>query len=180
MIPLLFSLKNQKILVVGGGEIATRRVQTLLSEGGQVICVSAEFSEKLKEIKNDRLVLKQKKYERSDLEGIKLLVAATASGKINEMVRQDCKSRGILCNRVDNHEDSDFIFPATLRRGDLSSLKVEYDQSFERKIELLKSLRQIVLTRKQIDVSTRETLNQLADYSVTELEEKLDEYNKTL
>ncbi|MDK2937649.1 MAG: precorrin-2 dehydrogenase [Eubacteriaceae bacterium] len=198
MIPLLFSLKNQKILVVGGGEIATRRVQTLLSEGGQVICVSAEFSEKLKEIKNDRLVLKQKKYERSDLEGIKLLVAATASGKINEMVRQDCKSRGILCNRVDNHEDSDFIFPATLRRGDLSisvctegaspaltkkiirSLKVEYDQSFERKIELLKSLRQIVLTRKQVDVSTRETLNQLADYSVTELEEKLDEYNKTL
>jgi hypothetical protein len=37
-----------------------------------------------------------------------------------------------------------------------------------------------VLTRKQVDVSTRETLNQLADYSVTELEEKLDEYNKTL
>ncbi|WKY44128.1 bifunctional precorrin-2 dehydrogenase/sirohydrochlorin ferrochelatase [Eubacteriaceae bacterium ES2] len=198
MIPLLFSLKSRKILVVGGGEIASRRVLTLLSEGGQVICVSTEFSEKLKSITDMGLELKQKKYERADLSGINLAVAATANGKINELVRQDCKSLGILCNRVDCHEDSDFIFPSTLRRGDLSisvctegasptltkkiirSLKVEYDDSYGRKVELLKSLRQIVLTRKQIDLKTRETLNQLADCSVSELEKKLDEYNKTL
>ncbi|WKY47438.1 bifunctional precorrin-2 dehydrogenase/sirohydrochlorin ferrochelatase [Eubacteriaceae bacterium ES3] len=198
MIPLLFSLKNQRILVVGGGEIATRRVSTLLSEGGQVTCVSAEFSEELKGLTNEQLLLKQKKYERADLTDVTLVVAATASSKTNETVRLDCKSMGILCNRVDCHEDSDFIFPSTLRRGDLSisvctegasptltkkivrELKTEYDESYERKVELLKNLRQIVLTQKQIDVNTREMLNQLADYTVSELEEKLDQYNKTL
>lgn len=196
MIPLLFNLKNRKVLVVGGGKIATRRVMTLLNEGATVVCVSSEFSEELKEEDCGKLILKQKKYDCKDLEEMSLVVAATASSRINELVKRNCQSKGLLCNRVDHHEDSDFIFPSTIRRGDMTisvctegaspsltkkivrSLSNEYSEAYAEKVALLKALRKIVLDQKQIDPNTREKLNQLTDCSVLELKEKLEEYKR--
>ena len=47
-------------------------------------------------------------------------MAATDNRELNQQIKRDCAALKIWCNRVDDPEDSDFIFPSVIRRGDLT------------------------------------------------------------
>ena len=55
----------------------------------------------------------------NDLEGVFLVIAATASAELNQLVFSEAQRRNILCNAVDDPENCDFYFPAVVRRGQL-------------------------------------------------------------
>ncbi|KNZ41096.1 precorrin-2 dehydrogenase/sirohydrochlorin ferrochelatase family protein [Acetobacterium bakii] len=200
MTPLLFNLKNKKVLVVGGGTVATRRVVTLLESGAQVLCVSPVFSvwlQKAQDIKNE-LTLIFGIYKPNYLEDVDLAVAATNQEIINDQIKLDCQARRIWCNRVDNPEDSDFIFPSVIRRGDLTlsvctegaspfltkaimdDLSQRYDESYTERTALLRECRKKILENKNQKSASRQSLKELARYSIEELKEYLTKDERVL
>ncbi|MGL4606165.1 MAG: precorrin-2 dehydrogenase/sirohydrochlorin ferrochelatase family protein [Eubacteriaceae bacterium] len=191
MLPLLFNLKNKRILVVGAGKIGTKRVEILLENGGQVFCLGLEFSDRIKEIQNSNLKFIKKKYEPKDLRGMALVVVATNDKQLNARIKKDAEELGILCNRSDAPEDSDFIFPGTLRRGELSisvctegaspsltksilkDLAVQYDESYIERIKRLKECRKRILKENK----EREILREMPYWSLLELREFLETFD---
>lgn len=191
MTPLLFNLKSKKVLVVGGGKVAARRIVTLLENGMQVIAVSPDFSEAIERIENNQLTQINAGYHKEQLADIDLAVAATDNRELNQQIKRDCQSQKIWCNRVDDPEDSDFIFPSVIRRGDLTlsvctegaspfltksivdELADRYDDSYTEKTALLRLLRQAVLAGDGAPKEKSEKLKELSNCSNAELRSKL-------
>ena len=191
MTPLLFNLKSKKVLVVGGGTVAARRIVTLLENGMQVIAVSPDFSEAIERIENRQLTLINACYHKEQLVDIDLAVAATDTRELNQQIKRDCQSQKIWCNRVDDPEDSDFIFPSVIRRGDLTlsvctegaspfltkcivdELADRYDESYTEKTALLRLLRQAVLAGDGTPKEKTAELKALSRCSNPELRSKL-------
>jgi precorrin-2 dehydrogenase/sirohydrochlorin ferrochelatase len=65
------------------------------------------------------IVLEERAFRPTDLEGAFLVVAATSSRDLNEFIFGEAQRSGILCNVVDAPEFCDFFYPAVVRRGDL-------------------------------------------------------------
>jgi precorrin-2 dehydrogenase / sirohydrochlorin ferrochelatase len=65
------------------------------------------------------IVWEPRVFHPDDLEGIFLVIAATASSELNQLVFKEAQRRNILCNAVDDPDNCDFYFPAIVRRGQL-------------------------------------------------------------
>ncbi len=195
MIPLLFNLTNKKVLVVGGGMVGARRIQTILDNQGEVICVSLMISKAIKEIKSQKLHLFEEKYNESQLNGIDLVVAATNCKDINQKIKKDCKRKKIICNRSDDPDDSDFIFPSVCRRGDLSisvctegaspfltkeimsEIKEMYDEEYIERLELLRESRKIIRLKNFSEDEKRCQLKMLTEMTIEKLRETVIKLN---
>lgn len=118
--PIFIKLKNEKILVVGGGAVATRKVKTLINYSPQITIVSPSVSSKLKAlILKYNLKYYKRNYKKSDLKDKKIIFVATNDEKLNKQISQDAQQSGILVNVVDNLEHCSFIVPSIIARGDL-------------------------------------------------------------
>lgn len=111
--PLFLSSQGKKVVVIGGGKIATRRIATLVKFGFYVKCVAPFISEEIKEMAvENTLILKTTKYDKELIKGSYFVLACTDDKKVNEEVWEDCKNLNILVNRCDDKEACDFYFPA--------------------------------------------------------------------
>lgn len=118
--PLFLNLKGQRCLVFGGGEVALRKIKALLKRGAQVTCVSREFCKPLRKlIKNVPLRLIRSRGNRIELNGARLVIAATSDRDFNARVARLCRKKKIWVNVVDDPELCDFYVPAILERGPL-------------------------------------------------------------
>ncbi len=116
--PILLSVQDKKCVVIGGGNVAWRKVCSLKEAGARVTVVSPEFCPEMeKETGIDRI---QKKYEEGFLSGAWVVIASTDDEEVNKKIYYDSVKRGILVNVVDRPEYCSFIVPATVSRGDLS------------------------------------------------------------
>jgi glutamyl-tRNA reductase len=108
-------------LVVGGGKVATRKIQLLLAADAQVAVVSPEVCEELGAlIEQGRVTHTVRRFEEGDVEGATLVYAATNSRGINRQVLEASRARGVLCCCVDgNWSESDFTTPASVRHNNL-------------------------------------------------------------
>lgn len=118
--PVFLRLEGRKCLVVGGGEVAERKVSSLLESGARVRVVSPHLTPALRERQaRGEIEVGLRPFEAADLEGIFLVIAATSEPEVNEKVAREAGRRGILVNVVDSPELCDFIVPSVVRRGDL-------------------------------------------------------------
>lgn len=115
--PILLSVRGRKCVVVGGGEVAHRKVSALRTAGARVTVVSPRFCRRLAAEKGVRLV--RRRYSADVLEGALLVVAATDSPRTNRQVAGDAEARRVLVNVVDVPRLCSFIVPATVSRGSL-------------------------------------------------------------
>lgn len=119
--PIFLNIQAKKCIVVGGGQVALRKVKILLECGANVVVISPLLHRDLTRLAKDKPIrLIQRDYEHGDLKGAALVVAATDREAINEGIAGEAKGRGILVNVVDNLELSDFIIPSFFRRKDLT------------------------------------------------------------
>lgn len=119
--PVFIDLQNRPVLVVGGGPVAERKVETMLEAGAAVTVVSPDVTNQLMEQANSgRITLKQRRFEPSDIDGASLVISATDDAATQKEVASIAASRKILVNTVDKPELCDFIVPAILRRGDIT------------------------------------------------------------
>jgi precorrin-2 dehydrogenase/sirohydrochlorin ferrochelatase len=118
--PIQLDVRGRRCLVVGGGGVGTRKVETLLACGARVAVVSPEVTEGLRRLAGGGAIrLRERAYAAADLEGIFLVIGATDDEELNRRISSDAAALNILCNIADRPEKCNFILPAIVRRGDL-------------------------------------------------------------
>lgn len=119
--PIFLGLSGKRCVVVGGGQVALRKVRALLEHEAEVKVISPELCPELVQMAEKKIILVVPRgYNDGDLEGVFVAIAATDDGKINRKVADEARQRGVLVNVVDKPEHSDFIVPSYLRRGALT------------------------------------------------------------
>ena len=117
--PMFLDIENKPILVVGGGEVACRKVDSLLRAGGDVTLISPKVEPYLQQlIDENKLHWVQNFYSSQMLSNRYLQVWATTDNpELNHQVHSDAKKMGILVNVVDDQPYCDFITPSMINRG---------------------------------------------------------------
>jgi precorrin-2 dehydrogenase / sirohydrochlorin ferrochelatase len=121
--PYTISLKidNKPCLVVGGGEVAERKIKTLLDAGARVTVVAREAGEGIEKLAQAGVVtLIRRSVAEADATGKFLVIAATDEHDTNREIAGRARQAGALVNVADSPEESDFFVPATIERGDLT------------------------------------------------------------
>ena len=111
--PFFINLADKKIVVIGGGKIALRRVQVLVKFGAKVIVIAPEIKKEL-DLMNQKgkINVIKKEYKEGDIKGADMVIAATDKKDVNEAVVKDARKLKIFVNTVDCKENCDFFFPA--------------------------------------------------------------------
>ncbi|MEN6519541.1 MAG: bifunctional precorrin-2 dehydrogenase/sirohydrochlorin ferrochelatase [Armatimonadota bacterium] len=118
--PIAVDLANKNVLVVGGGTVALRKIETLLDFGARVTVVSPCVSQDIFELTDSgRIILCERCYESSDISKCALVIAAAGDREVNLQVSEDASAAGIPVNVVDDPELCSFIVQSVVRRGDL-------------------------------------------------------------
>ncbi len=117
--PVFLNLKDKRTIVIGGGDVAERKVLSLIRAGASVTVVSPTLTDKLSSLK-DREVIEHigREYREGDLEGAFLVIAATSDMKVNQKVFADAGN--IPVNVVDVPDLCSFIVPSVVERGPLT------------------------------------------------------------
>lgn len=117
--PVNLNLQDRRVLVVGGGVVALRKVKGLLLAGAKVRVIDPHPSVAIVRLeRSGKIRLMRRRYQRGDLHGVALVIAATNDEEINRRVSCEADENGILVNVVDRPELCSFIAPAVVRRGD--------------------------------------------------------------
>jgi precorrin-2 dehydrogenase/sirohydrochlorin ferrochelatase len=118
--PILVDLQGKKVIVVGGGTVAQRKIETLLAHGAVVFVIARELNAPLsRHVETGAIRLAGQEFKEEDLNDAFMVIAATDDPLLNRLVGKHAKEKGILINAVDQPSDCNFIVPSILRRGDL-------------------------------------------------------------
>lgn len=119
--PFFIDIQDKHCLVVGGGSVALRKVSVLMKFGVYVTVVAPEICEELQHLadKNGKLILLKREFESTDISQAFFVVAATNDPVINEAISVLCKESDTLVNVSDSKENSEFLFPSIVKRGDV-------------------------------------------------------------
>ncbi|MBN1763715.1 MAG: bifunctional precorrin-2 dehydrogenase/sirohydrochlorin ferrochelatase [Sedimentisphaerales bacterium] len=118
--PIFTSLAARKVVIVGGGRVAERKVMDLLECDCRIVVIAPDMTEKLMQVwQAGQIQAESRPYQNGDLKDAALVIAATNDYQTNESIFNEAQQRGIFCNVVDIPELCSFQVPSVLRRGDL-------------------------------------------------------------
>jgi precorrin-2 dehydrogenase/sirohydrochlorin ferrochelatase len=117
--PIFLKTNNFRILIVGGGEVAQEKLTFLYKSSPDAkVRTVADFyrKETLDLLKGKDATIITKKYDKSDLEGVSMVIAATNFSDVNKQVYHDAKKLGILVNVADTPELCDFYMGGIVKK----------------------------------------------------------------
>ena len=118
--PAFLDLRQRSIVVVGGGEVAERKVELLLSCGANVRLISPTLTPGLERLAEARsLVIERRPFQPGDCAGAVLAFACTDDPDVNSAVAKDAGKAHAPVNVADDPSRCDFIAPSVVSRGDL-------------------------------------------------------------
>ncbi|MGD8785754.1 MAG: siroheme synthase CysG [Thioalkalispiraceae bacterium] len=116
-LPIFMNIRDQQCLVVGGGQIAARKVYLIDRAGGKVKVVSPKLCDELSRwAQAGDLEHIAREFQPGDIEGAQLVIAATDNPEVNKSVSELAKARGVPVNVVDNQALCSFIMPSVIDR----------------------------------------------------------------
>ena len=116
--PMMIDIEGRRVLIVGGGHVASRRAGTLLRCGAEIVAVSPEFAPRFPE--GTRRITR--KFSPDDITPeYSLVIAATNDRTVNHLVRVMAVCAGIPVNVADCQEECDFFFPSMISEGSVSA-----------------------------------------------------------
>ena len=117
---VLTNLDHVRVIVIGGGSVAERKINGLIAGGAHPVVVSPELTPALETWCAKRAITwLQRRYEPGDLAGAFLVIAATNDHAVNMLVAAEARRHGILANIGDDPDKGNCTTTATVRRGDL-------------------------------------------------------------
>jgi precorrin-2 dehydrogenase/sirohydrochlorin ferrochelatase len=169
--PIMLNLEGKKVVIVGGGKVAERKVTGLLGTGSHITVISPNTTDELKRLAGClRIEWIEKSFSKEDLDGAFLIFAATNDNEVNQYIKMAARDQQLV-TIADDPEGSDFHVPSHIQRGRLSiavstggasptlarkireQLEQQFDEGFEEYLEFLFSARQRVL--KEVKDATR-------------------------
>lgn len=118
MFPLFIDMNDKKVLIIGGGNVASRRAETLVNFGANVTVISPEVSEYIERAAlSNTIHLLKRKYHKGDIADIKpfLVIAATNERETNREIMTEAESHGIFASIADCRDECTFHFPAIMQ-----------------------------------------------------------------
>ncbi|MDE3105097.1 MAG: bifunctional precorrin-2 dehydrogenase/sirohydrochlorin ferrochelatase [Acidobacteriota bacterium] len=120
LFPLFLKLTGRPCLVIGAGNLAESKIESLLAANGRVTVIATAASPRVLELAaGGDITLHLRPYAPGDVHDVFLVVTATDDPAVNRAVYQEAVSKHVLCNAVDDPPFCDFYFPSVVRRGDL-------------------------------------------------------------
>jgi len=163
--PVNLDIRDQLCLVVGGGVVAKRKVEALLACGPRLVLISPELCDGLAVIADkNQIEWQEREYQTGDLQGAKLVFAATDNPVIQQNIKNEADKAGILVNVITDPESCSFQVPAMFRRGDLlltvatcgaspalaarirKELETKYGEEYALLLNLMSALRKQIVT----------------------------------
>ena len=119
-LPIFIDLRDRLVVVIGGGTVAARKIDHLLSAQARVRVVAPALAPEVAGLRDaGRIEHHAQPFSPADLDGAQLVVAATDAVDVNDAVARAARERGIWVNVVDDAERSAFLFPAIVDRSPL-------------------------------------------------------------
>ncbi len=119
--PVMVNLSGRLAVVIGGGEVASRKVLDLVEAGADVKVVSPEFTASILTAAESSISLQlvKREYTNGDLDGAMIVFSATNNPDVNKKVFSEAEKKGILINAVDDPPNCSFFVPSFIRKGEL-------------------------------------------------------------
>ncbi len=121
--PVMLNLEGRTCVVIGGGTVATRKVQGLLDAGASVTVISPAVDPALLSLADaGKITVRQVAHTLGMLSALRplLVFAATDDPLVNQQAAEEAHSIGALVNSVDEYGNHDFMNMATVRRGEIT------------------------------------------------------------
>jgi len=179
--PVFLNLKNKLCIIIGGGKVAERKVENLLTSQAKVKVISPEVTLKLKKLAEEgKIEWERRVYKKGDLDSAWLVIAATDNPEIQKEIFKEAEEKHIFCNVVDVPELCSFIVPSTIRKGLLTiaistsgaspavarrlreTLEEIIGEEYALYVELMKDLRKQILNLNLSPEEKEEKLQKLA------------------
>lgn len=128
--PVGLDLEGRRVVVIGGGSVAQRRVPVLLESGATVHLISPDITPTLQALVDaGRLRWESREYHSGDLEGAWYVVAATKDSLVNARVAAEAEQRRVFCVRSDAVTSGTAVTPAVVRRDEMMVAVLTGDRS---------------------------------------------------
>ncbi|WP_155591409.1 precorrin-2 dehydrogenase/sirohydrochlorin ferrochelatase family protein [Lysinibacillus cavernae] len=182
--PIHINIEYKTVVIVGGGHVATQKVASLLPANAHIVIVSPTLHDDLQPLaESGQITWKQKEFEPRDLDDAILIIAATNVTAVNEAV-QEAAQHWQLINRTDMQSESDFITPASVRRGPLvltvstsgaspglarkikADLEDQFDQAYEDYVCFLQQARLMIAAKFDKGPQRRAALQALLEPNI--------------
>jgi precorrin-2 dehydrogenase/sirohydrochlorin ferrochelatase len=186
--PAYLDLRERPCLVIGGGGVAERKALALLEAGASVTIISPMLTSKLHELSDSgKITYLEKQYDEKDISVAFLVIAATDSAEVNTLVASACRKKHVLVNVATPPEESNFIVPSVVERGDLliaistsgtspalakkvrQDIEQRYGTEYEIFLEKLSAIRKRVLEEIPHESKRRQVFQAIVDSDVIDL-----------
>jgi len=185
--PIFLDIRNKPCVVIGGGDVAERKVVSLLSAGARISLEGMG--------EDGKILLIKRPYQEGDLKEAFLAYAATNEEDINNRVYMEGEKEGILLNVVDEPDMCDFIVPSVVKRGALSiaistggaspafakrlrlEMEERYGEEYSVFLEIMAAIRQKLLTKGSVSDKNKKIFNKLASSSMPDMI-KMERWNE--
>jgi len=186
--PIFLDLNNQNVVVVGGGEVAERKIKNLLIYGCTIYISSPHLTPHLQQLVATKKI-HHIPHESLDtyMDNTFMVIAATDDAEVNSRIASLAKKHGLLINTVDQPKDCNFIMPSIVKRGNLQiaistagkspalakkirkSLESTFPPEYDSFAELLGVIRTKLLSQNQPSLKNKIIFQQLVDSNLLEM-----------
>lgn len=140
MLPISLNLRHKKVLLIGGGQVAYRKMKLFLKEEAIITVIAPLFKKELECLDIERI---QKEYDQSDLKGYFMVYAATDDDELNNQIVEDCNRLHILCGSATYNEQASFYSMGSIET-DVGTVALSMHQKLPYHKPLLSKMAQVL------------------------------------
>ena len=140
-LPISINVTNKKILIIGGGKVATHKATILERFVNKVTVIAPDFTDEIRQLP---FTFIEKEYESSDLNGFFLVYVCTGNHDLNKLIKKEAEAKGILTSVCDSPFLCDFISPAIHKEGNITIAVGSSGQLVIKSIEIRNQIKEFI------------------------------------
>lgn len=140
-LPISINVTDKKILLIGGGKVATHKATILARFVDRVTVIAPDFTPEIKQLPFSFI---EKEYEKNDLQGFFLVYVCTDNHELNKQIKADAESLGILTSVCDAPLLCDFVSPAIHKTGNISIAVSSNAQNVYQSVDIRNQIKQLI------------------------------------